>query len=82
MEYQTQLGEYKRLLDLRAARIQKLESQLRQQAYGKIVLKSMNDNLGQEATSRTDATDRNNDAVMLHTPSGHSMFEVHIAKVG
>ena len=35
-EFQVQLGEYKKLLDIRAARIQKLEIQLREAAYSQV----------------------------------------------
>ena len=35
-EYQGQLAEYRKLLEMRAARIQKLEGQLRDSAYGNL----------------------------------------------
>ena len=36
IEYHGQMSEYKKLLDLRASRIQKLEVQLRETAYGNL----------------------------------------------
>ena len=35
-EYQGQMAEYRKLLEMRAARIQKLEGQLRDSAYGNL----------------------------------------------
>ena len=63
-EFQSQIGEYKKLLDLRAARIHKLEMQLRDHAYGQVP-KSISDMKSQT----------------VHTPSGQSLFEIHVQKV-
>ena len=65
-EFQVQLGEYKKLLDMRAARIQKLEIQLREAAYSQV--QKLSD------TQITAST------TTVHTPSGQSMFEVHVQK--
>ncbi len=71
-EFQGQIGEYKKLLDMRAARIHKLEMQLRENAYGQ-VSKNINVNsLVQSSQSM---------ATSVHTPSGQSLFEIHVQKV-
>ena len=62
-EFQGQIGEYKKLLDMRAARIHKLEMQLRESTYGQV---SKNVNVS-NLMSQT-----------VHTPSGQSLFEIHI----
>ena len=65
-EFQSQIGEYKKLLDMRAARIQKLELQLRDSTYGQVSRQVNVENL----KSHT-----------VHTPSGQSLFEIHIQRV-
>ena len=64
-EFQSQLTEYKKLLDMRAARIRKLELQLRETAYGQ----------AQKLTERQLET-----TTTVHTPSGQSLFEIHMLK--
>ena len=64
-EFQSQLSEYKKLLEMRAARIKKLELQLRETAYG-------------QAQKLTDKQLENTTTV--HTPSGQSLFEIHMQK--
>ena len=66
-EFQVQIGEYKKLLDIRAARIHKLEIQLREAAYTQVQTLSEKQVAAAVATS-------------VHTPSGQSMFEVHLQK--
>ena len=61
--FQGQIGEYKKLLDMRAARIHKLEMQLRESTYGQVAKNVNVSNL----MSHT-----------VHTPSGQSLFEIHI----
>lgn len=65
-EFQSQIGEYKKLLDMRAARIHKLETQVRDGAYGQ-VSKQVN---MEHLKSHT-----------VHTPSGQTLFEIHVQKV-
>ena len=65
-EFQNQIGEYKKLLDMRAARIHKLEMQVRDNTYGQVSKQINVENL----KSHT-----------LHTPSGQSLFELHVQKV-
>ena len=62
-EFQGQIGEYKKIFDMKAARIHKLEMQLRESTYGQ-VSKNVNVN---NLMSQT-----------VHTPSGQSLFEIHI----
>ena len=78
-EHASQTAEYKKLLDLRAARVQKLESQLREAAYG-----------GMAAVGRSAAAVGNNNnsssssGVMVaketsvHTAAGQALFEIHV----
>ena len=64
-EFQSQLSEYKKLLDMRAARIKKLELQLRETAYGQA------QKLTETQLEKT---------TTVHTPSGQSLFEIHMLK--
>ena len=64
-EFQSQIAEYKKLLDLRATRIHKLEMQLRDHTYGQV-----------PKTVQADIKSQT-----VHTPSGQSLFEIHIQKV-
>lgn len=65
-EFQSQIVEYKKLLDLRATRIHKLEMQLRDHTYGQVP----------KTVSAADIKSQT-----VHTPSGQSLFEIHIQKV-
>ncbi len=83
-EFSSQAQEYKRLLDLRAARIQKLEAQVRDSAYGNL----------QRAAARADREDdsrgsgsgggaffgSSGGATSVHTSSGQSLFEIHVQR--
>ena len=64
-EFQSQLSEYKKLLDMRAARIQKLELQMKETAYG--AAQKLTESQLQKTTT-------------VHTPSGQSLFEIHMLK--
>ena len=64
-EFQSQLSEYKKLLDMRAARIKKLELQMRETAYG--AAQKLSESQLQKTTT-------------VHTPSGQSLFEIHMLK--
>ena len=64
-EFQSQLSEYKKLLDMRAARIKKLELQMRETAYG--AAQKLTESQLQTTTT-------------VHTPSGQSLFEIHMLK--
>ena len=64
-EFQSQLSEYKKLLDMRAARIKKLELQMRETAYG--AAQKLTESQLQKTTT-------------VHTPSGQSLFEIHMLK--
>ncbi|GFS89708.1 protein fantom [Nephila pilipes] len=68
-EFQTQLQECSHLLDLRAARIQKLEKQLNDIAYGTLTT----------FMPGSDAKNENSDPVKLN--KGENIFEIHIQQV-
>lgn len=72
-EYELKLDEYARLLDIRAARVKKLESQLRDVAYGtrQYRLPLPDDDI--ESTMDLEET--------LHLERGQNLFEIHINKV-
>ncbi len=70
-EFQGQIGEYKKLLDMRASRIHKLEMQLRENTYGQV---AKNVNVSSLMTAANSGTS-------VHTPSGQSLFEIHVQKV-
>ena len=71
-EYGGQMQEYKKLLDMRATRIQKLEVQLREAAYGRLQKNVANnpDSFGVMIEKETS----------VHTASGQSLFEIHLHK--
>lgn len=73
-EYEMKLDEYARLLDLRQARIKKLESQLRDVAYGTRQYKI------QPSTEETDEDTIQFDET-IHLERGQNLFEIHITKV-
>ena len=70
-EFQVQIGEYKKLLDIRSGRIQKLEIQVREAAYSQVQAGGGGQALSEKQMSATS----------VHTPSGSAMFEVHVQKV-
>ncbi|XP_022337426.2 protein fantom-like isoform X1 [Crassostrea virginica] len=72
-EYETKLDEYARLLDIRAARIKKLEAQLRDVAYGTKQYKMPPPTDSIEETIDFDET--------IHLERGQNLFEIHIQKV-
>ncbi|XP_060591570.1 protein fantom-like isoform X2 [Ruditapes philippinarum] len=73
-EYELRLDEYARMLDMRQARIKKLESQLRDVAYGTKQYKIM---------PPTD--DMDDDVVQfdetIHLERGQNLFEIHVTKL-
>ncbi|XP_066290369.1 protein fantom-like isoform X4 [Branchiostoma lanceolatum] len=73
-EYETKLEEYAKLLDIRAARIKKLERQLRDVAYGtkQYKLKPAEEE-EEEEVEEIDET--------VHLERGENLFEIHIIKV-
>ncbi|XP_041375657.1 protein fantom-like [Gigantopelta aegis] len=72
-EYEMKLDEYARLLDIRAARIKKLEAQLRDVAYGTRQFKILPPTEDEECTIEFDET--------IHLEKGQNLFEIHITKV-
>ncbi|CAH1779675.1 unnamed protein product [Owenia fusiformis] len=70
-EYETKLEEYAQLLDIRAARIKKLEAQMKDVAYGTKQYK-----IREMEESEVEEIDET-----LHLERGHNMFEIHISKV-
>uniref|UniRef100_A0A0K2T4J1 Protein fantomlike [Strongylocentrotus purpuratus] n=1 Tax=Lepeophtheirus salmonis TaxID=72036 RepID=A0A0K2T4J1_LEPSM len=74
-EYLSQISEFKKLLDMRANRILKLENQIRENAYV-----SVRSNHRQKSGAQCSSFMSSNE-VSLHTPSGQSLFEIHISKV-
>ncbi|XP_059142176.1 protein fantom-like [Physella acuta] len=73
-EYETKLDEYARLLDIRAARIKKLEAQLRDVAYGtKQYRLPQADDDDNESTTDFDET--------INLERGQNLFEIHIEKI-
>ena len=72
-EFQDQLNEYQKLLDIRASKIQKLETQMRESINGNLQksLQSANIDLGQV----------HNVGTTVHNASGQSLFEIHVHKV-
>ncbi|KFZ60125.1 Protein fantom, partial [Antrostomus carolinensis] len=72
-DYELKLEQYVRLLDIRAARIRKLEAQLREIAYGTKPHKSRPDILPGAPVDEFDET--------LHLKRGENLFEIHISKV-
>ncbi|NXV80189.1 FTM protein, partial [Atlantisia rogersi] len=66
------LEKYVHLLDIRAARIRKLEAQLRDNAYGTKPYKSRQEILPSDPVDEFDDT--------LHLKRGENLFEIHISK--
>ncbi|XP_046328975.2 protein fantom-like isoform X4 [Haliotis rufescens] len=72
-EYEMKLDEFARLLDIRQARIKKLEAQLRDVAYGTRQYKIMPPTEDEDSTIEFDET--------IHLERGQNLFEIHINKV-
>ncbi|XP_054696422.1 protein fantom isoform X1 [Grus americana] len=72
-DYELKLKQYVHLLDIRAARIRKLEAQLRDTVYGTKPRKSIPEILPSDAVDEFDET--------LHLEKGENLFEIHISKV-
>ncbi|XP_069113817.1 protein fantom-like isoform X2 [Argopecten irradians] len=72
-EYEMKLDEYARLLDIRAARIKKLEAQLRDVAYGTKQFKIAPPVDEEDAIADFDET--------IHLERGQNLFEIHVQKV-
>ncbi|CAM9444392.1 unnamed protein product [Bubo scandiacus] len=72
-DYELKLEQYVHLLDIRAARIRKLEAQLRDIAYGTKPYKSRPEILPGDPVDEFDET--------LHLERGENLFEIHISKV-
>ncbi|KAM6250486.1 protein fantom isoform 3-T5 [Spheniscus humboldti] len=72
-DYELKLEQYVHLLDIRAARIRKLEAQLRDTVYGTKLHKSRPAILPGDPVDEFDET--------LHLQRGENLFEIHISKV-
>uniref|UniRef100_A0A8B9QBE8 RPGRIP1 like n=1 Tax=Apteryx owenii TaxID=8824 RepID=A0A8B9QBE8_APTOW len=72
-DYEVKLEQYVHLLDIRAARIRKLEAQLRDIAYGTKQHRSRPEILPDDPVDEFDET--------LHLERGENLFEIHISKV-
>ncbi|KAM6300560.1 protein fantom [Aegotheles albertisi] len=72
-DYELKLEQYVHLLDIRAARIRKLEAQLRHIAYGTKPYKSRPETLPGDPVEELDE--------IIHLERGENLFEVHISKV-
>ncbi|XP_062442430.1 protein fantom isoform X5 [Rhea pennata] len=72
-DYEVKLEQYVHLLDIRAARIRKLEAQLRDIAYGTKQHKFRSEILPDDPVDEFDET--------LHLERGENLFEIHISKV-
>ncbi|XP_032854500.2 protein fantom isoform X1 [Tyto alba] len=72
-DYELKLEQYVHLLDIRAARIRKLEAQLRDIAYGTKPYKSRPEMLSGDPVDEFDEN--------LHLERGENLFEIHIGKV-
>ncbi|KFQ95738.1 Protein fantom [Nipponia nippon] len=72
-DYELKLEQYVHLLDIRAARIRKLEAQLRDIVYGTKPHKSRPEILPGDPVDEFDET--------LHLEKGENLFEIHISKV-
>ncbi|KAM6123686.1 protein fantom isoform 2-T2 [Phoenicopterus ruber ruber] len=72
-DYELKLEQYVHLLDIRAARIRKLEAQLRDIVYGTKPHKSRPEILPGDPVDEFDGA--------LHLERGENLFEIHISKV-
>ncbi|XP_069072418.1 protein fantom isoform X1 [Pleurodeles waltl] len=72
-EYEIKLEQYAKLLDIRAARIRKLEAQLKDIAYGTKQYKFKPEIMPEDDVEEIDET--------LHLERGDNLFEIHISKI-
>ncbi|XP_038609636.1 protein fantom [Tachyglossus aculeatus] len=72
-DYELKLEQYVHLLDIRAARIQKLEAQLKDIAYGTKQYRFKPDIMPGDPVDEFDET--------VHLERGENLFEIHISKV-
>ncbi|KAF6288962.1 RPGRIP1 like [Rhinolophus ferrumequinum] len=72
-DYELKVEQYVHLLDLRAARIQKLEAQLKDIAYGTKQYKFKPEIMPDDSVDEFDET--------IHLERGENLFEIHISKV-
>nr|XP_045008872.1 protein fantom isoform X1 [Jaculus jaculus]XP_045008877.1 protein fantom isoform X1 [Jaculus jaculus] len=72
-DYELKLEQYTHLLDIRAARIQKLEAQLKDIAYGTKQYKFKAEIAPDDSVDEFDET--------IHLERGENLFEIHISKV-
>uniref|UniRef100_A0A8C3GN55 RPGRIP1 like n=1 Tax=Cairina moschata TaxID=8855 RepID=A0A8C3GN55_CAIMO len=72
-DYELKLEKYVHLLDIRAARIRKLEAQLRDVVYGTKQHKFRPEILPDDSVDEFDET--------LHLERGENLFEIHISRV-
>ncbi|XP_078524434.1 protein fantom isoform X2 [Lissotriton helveticus] len=72
-EYEIKLEQYAKLLDIRAARIRKLEAQLKDIAYGTKQYKFKPEIMPEDNVEEIDET--------VHLERGDNLFEIHISKV-
>ncbi|KAK1163643.1 protein fantom [Acipenser oxyrinchus oxyrinchus] len=72
-EYELKLEQYAQLLDIRAARIRKLEAQLKDIAYGTKQYKFKAEITDEDRVDEFDET--------VHLERGENLFEIHISKV-
>ncbi|KAM9122376.1 protein fantom isoform 2-T2 [Pangshura tecta] len=72
-DYELKLEQYVHLLDIRAARIRKLEAQLKDIAYGTKQYKFRPEILPEDPVDEFDET--------VHLERGENLFEIHISKV-
>ncbi|KAM7146870.1 protein fantom isoform 2-T2 [Macrochelys suwanniensis] len=72
-DYELKLEQYVHLLDIRAARIRKLEAQLKDIAYGTKQYKFRSEILPEDPVDEFDET--------VHLERGENLFEIHISKV-
>ncbi|XP_047385219.1 protein fantom isoform X2 [Sciurus carolinensis] len=72
-DYEIKVEQYVHLLDIRAARIQKLEAQLKDIAYGTKQYKFKPEIMPDDSVDEFDET--------IHLERGENLFEIHINKV-
>lgn len=72
-DYELKVEQYVHLLDIRAARIQKLEAQLKDIAYGTKQYKFKPEIMPEDSVDAFDET--------IHLERGENLFEIHINKV-
>ncbi|EPY80129.1 retinitis pigmentosa GTPase regulator interacting protein 1-like protein [Camelus ferus] len=71
-DYELKVEQYVHLLDIRAARIQKLEAQLKDIAYGTKQYKFKPEIMPDDSVDEIDET--------IHLERGENLFEIHISK--